>query len=177
MCITVVLNVYVDEQVPVVLASKFVDIQDEFVSAKGTWVREGSLGDGSRARYPLNTSEIKCYKATYKCFEAKAYVGTLLSAEFVEYKIDSWTDTTIVFKDEYEYPCFTEIFTIDKITKSVNGVGRQLDTAKDECKAFPLAENETNWSYRLSDGVDVYLQLRKKVRPFPLRLIQTFFGN
>jgi hypothetical protein len=39
------------------------------------------------------------------------------------------------------------------------------------------ASKETEWSYRMEGGFDVYWEQRKKARPAFLRIIQAFFGN
>jgi len=176
---TVVLNLYVERQIPVMLGARVMVTQlgNDFVQVRGTWTREGSNGEGSKLGFPLQTSQINCYRSDNRCFEARASVsGNVLMTELVEYEVESWSNTTIVFKNEGL--CASEVFTIDRKTESINGVGRQLNTDNEYCKRFQLNENnESRWSYHLTNGFDVYWELRQKARPLPLRLIQTLFSN
>jgi len=145
---------------------------DDMVTAEGTWTRSG-MTEGSGIGYPLQTSQIKCIRPERRCSEARALVsGNTLMSELVEYEIESWSDTTIVFKNDN--PCTTEVFTIDLKTKMVNGVGHRN---KDVKFCNPFGSKEDNWNYRLSDGFNVYWEQRQKARPLPLRLFQTLFGN
>ncbi len=172
--VTVVLNLYVDTQVPVALGlrASVVKTGEDMVTAEGTWTRSG-LTEGSAMGYPLQTSRIECNRQERRCTEAKAFVSdNALMTELVEYNVESWSATTIVFKNDGL--CVTEVFTIDLKTESVNGVGHRN---KDQKFCNPFDSKEDNWNYRLSDGFKVYWEQRQKARPLPLRLIQTFFGN
>jgi hypothetical protein len=171
--ILVVLNLYVDTQVPVALAFLKVMTGNDMVTAEGTWTRSG-LTKGSAMGYPLQTSRIQCYRQERRCTEARAYVANNeLFSELVEYNVESWSPTTIVLRNDAL--CATEVFTIDLNTKSVNGSGHLFNKDSKFCKRY--AGKEEHWNYRLSDGFEVYWAERQKARPLPLRLIHTFFGN
>lgn len=168
--VLIMLNLYVDKQVPVSLGFKFFYQSDDVVSAKGTWTREDSK-DGSISGFPLQTSEINCYRKWNQCFEARATVnGGMAFVELVEYEIESWSDTTIVFRNDFQ--CFSEVFTIDLKTKSVNGIGRAIAPKNEGCRL-----QNSEWSYHLIDGFKVYWEQKQKARPLLLRLIQTLLGN
>lgn len=173
--VTMVLNLYVDSQVPVALGLHSLVIQtgDNLVTAEGTWTRQG-VGDGSKMAYPLQTSHINCDREKMLCVEARASVsGNLLTSKLVEYEVESWSATTVLMKNEA--PCATEVFSIDLKTKTVNGEGHLTNKDGEFCKRFGKGD-EDHWSYRLSDGFKVYWEERQKARPLVLRLIQTLFG-
>jgi hypothetical protein len=175
LALTVVLNLYVDTRVPVGL-SPFLDViktGDEFVTVTGTWTRSSGPNQSSLA-FPLQTSRIECHRPQRRCTEARASVSeTTLMSDLVEYDVDSWTAASIVLRNDDL--CASEVFTIDLNTKAVSGAGHLINKDDPFCKRF--AGSEDNWTYRLSNGFDVYWQQRQKARPLPLRLIQTFFGN
>lgn len=172
------LNLYVDTLVPVTLGYRAIVVEGPggvIVEATGTWTREGAT-EGSKVGFPLQTSRILCNQQQRRCTEARASVsfGNLLVADLVEYEIESWSDTTIVFKDENL--CGSTVFTIDRKTESVNGVGHLTNMDTDYCKRF-FATRENTWTFRLTDGFKVYWEQRQKARPLPLRLVHTLFGN
>jgi hypothetical protein len=171
----VVMNMYVDRLVPVSMGYKAMVIKtgDSYVTASGTWTRAGLTADSSIG-VPLQTSRINCIRQERRCTEAKASVsGSTLTSELVQYDIESWSDTTIVFKNEDD--CYAEVFTIDLGTSSVNGAGRQTNMDNPYCKRF--AKQDATWTYHLSDGFGVYWAERQKARPRPLRIMHAFFGN
>jgi hypothetical protein len=138
-------------------------------------MREGAT-EGSNMGFPLQTSRINCNRERHRCSEARASVsfGNLLVADLVEYEIESWSDTTIVFKDESI--CGSTVFTIDRKTEAVNGVGHLTNMDTDYCKRF-VTTTEKNWTFHLTDGFKVYWEQRQKARPLPLRLFQALFRN
>jgi hypothetical protein len=171
---TAALNLYVDTEVPVSLGLRAMVIKtgEDMVTAAGTWTRSG-LTEGSAMGYPLQTSRIMCNRQERRCSEARASVsGNTLMSDLVEYEVESWSTTTIVFKTDSL--CTTEVFTIDLKTESVNGAGHRN---KDEKFCNPFESKEEHWNYRLSDGFKVYWEQRQRARPLPLRIIQSFFGN
>jgi len=173
--ILLAMNLYVETLVPVGLPPGVMVIQsgEDVAMLKGTWTREGASQD-SRMAYPLQTSRITCYRKEGRCMEALASVsGTLLDAELVEYAIESWSDTTIVFVDDAM--CASTVYTVDRKTESVNGVGHSIMDS-DYCKRF-VKKPEKSWNLHLTDGFKVYWGERQKARPIALRLIQTLFGN
>lgn len=166
------MNLYVDTQVPVALSGAMVTKSGDLVTAEGTWVRT-DLIDGTIAN-PLQTSRIECNKQENRCTEAKASVsGTLLSADLVEYEVESWTAASIVFRNDAL--CATEVFTIDLNTDAVSGAGRSINEDTRFCKMY--SGTKRPWHYRLSNGFEVYWGQRKQARPLPLRLIQSIFDN
>lgn len=173
--LTVVLNLYVDAQVPVGLSpfTTVVKTGDNWVTAEGTWTRSGST-EGSSMENPLQTSRIECNKEQRRCTEARASVsGNVLIPELVEYEVESWSAAAIVLR--LDDLCTTEVFTIDLNTKSVSGAGHRIKKDDAYCKLY--GGSEESWRYQLSNGFNVYWEQRKKARPLPLRLIQTLFGN
>jgi len=175
-CSLAVLNLYVDKQVPLGLGPMHVmDRGGDIVNVKGTWSRAGSIGDSAMA-YPLQTSEITCFQKEGRCSEARASADGNLFVELLEYPIDSWSDTTIVFKNDDL--CTSEVFTIDRKTKTVNGFGHPENHATDSnyCKVSYKGK-EKDWSYHLVNGFNVYWEQRQKARPYLLRMIQSLFGN
>jgi hypothetical protein len=173
--LTMVLNLYVNTQVPVALAPGVMVIKtgEDLVTAKGTWTRSG-FTEGSSMGYPLQTSRIECNKRELRCTEARASVaGNVLIPDLVEYDVESWTAASILLRNEGL--CATEVFTIDLNTKAVSGAGHPINKDSTFCKMYPVTEK--NWSHQLSDGFKVYWEQRQRARPLPLRLIQTLFGN
>lgn len=173
----IVMNLYVDTQVPVALTS-FLDViktGDDMVRASGTWTRHGST-DGSAMGYPLQTSTIDCYRSENRCVEARAWVsGNVLASEVVQHDVQSWTDAAIMLKDTDL--CVEEVYTIDLNTKSVSGAGRRINGDTPFCKLSPASKAETEWTYRMENGFRVYWDIRNKARPWPLRVIQSLFGH
>lgn len=169
-----VLNLYVDTRVPVSL-SPFVDVvptDGDFVMVEGTWVRT-DLTDDTIAN-PLQSSRIECRRQEGQCMEATAYVtGSTLGADLKTFDIKSWTPNAIVFVNEEM--CATEVYTIDLNTKTVSGAGQLTNQKTNFCEM--RFKGKENWTLLLSNGFNVYWELRKKARPLPLRLVQTFFGN
>jgi hypothetical protein len=172
----VIMNLYVDTEVPVALATrpKIIKLENQqIVVAEGTWVRSGDT-PGSAVAYPLQTSKIQCSKLENRCIETQAYVsGNLLETDMVTYDIQSWTADSIVFVNDSF--CSLEIYSIDFNTEAVTGAGHPTHQDTPLCKLYPSGEKK--WSYELSDGFKVYWEQRQKARPFLLRLIQSLFGN
>lgn len=90
----------------------------------------------------------------------------------MDYDIQSWSPNAIVMRKEVL--CGIELFTIDLNTKSVSGAGHRIN---DEPMCQTDKDDKANWNYQLTNGFDVYWKLRQKARPWPLRVIQSFFGN
>lgn len=101
--------------------------------------------------------------------------GNVLTSEVVEHDVQSWTDQSIVIKDINL--CVEEVYTIDRNTKTVSGVGRRINSDTTFCKLSPAAAGETEWGYRMENGFPIYWDVRSKARPWPLRVIQSFFGH
>ena len=167
-------NLYMDTQVPVTLGYRAMvtEVGSDIVLATGTWTREGAT-ETSKLGSLLQTSRIICYRQRGLCLEARAEVssGNLLTAELVEHEITSWNETTIVYRDDS--PCAFEIYTIDRKTESVNGVGQSKNSALDSCKWVEKAD----WRLRLADGFKVWWDYRNNVQPLPLRLWHAVLGK
>jgi hypothetical protein len=185
--LTDLLNMYVDTLVPVSL-SPFLDViptGDNFVEVNGTWTRTDLTND--TIMNPLQTSRIDCNKQERKCTEATASVsGKLLMLDLTTYDIQSWTPTSITFGDSEDNDplhtaCASETYTIDLATKTVSGAGHSTNQDINKwCKASKISGmsgSKDNWTLLMSNGFNVYWELRKKARPLALRLIQTMFGN
>lgn len=95
-------------------------------------------------------------------------------ADVVDYDIQSWTQDAIVLRREDL--CSLDIFTIDLNTKAVTGAGQPANQDSEYCKTYGN-DSKKEWGFQLSKGFDVYWGLKQKARPFPLRVIQTMFGN
>jgi hypothetical protein len=169
-----VINLYVDTKVPVGI-SPFVDViktGDNLVTAAGTWTRTDLTDD--TIMNPLQTSKIECNKAENRCTEALASVsGNTLMADVVGYDIQSWSPDAIVLRREF--PCVTQLFTIDLNTKAVTGVGHRINDSSPPCEMNK--NDKTTWTYQLSNGFKIYWELRQKARPLLLRVVQSIFGN
>lgn len=169
-----VLNLYVDTKVPV-SPTPFVDViasGTDLVTAEGTWVRTDLTNDS--IANPLQFSKIECSRQEGRCIEATAFVtGSALGTDLNTFKIKSWTPNAIVFVNEEI--CATEVYTVDLNTKAVSGAGHLTNKETDYCKMG--FKGKENWTLLLSNGFNVYWELRKKARPLPLRLVQTLFGN
>lgn len=171
------MNLYVDTQVPVAL-SPLLDViktGEDLVHVSGTWTRQGDA-KSSAIGEPLQTSTIECNRAENRCTEAKASLaGNVLTSEVVEHDVQSWTNEAVVLKDTF--PCAEEIYTIDLNTKAVSGAGHRINNDTPLCKLSPAATGEAEWRYRMESGFPVYWEMRRKARPWPLRVIQSLFGN
>ena len=100
----------------------------------GTWTRPDLTAD--TIADPLQTSRILCVKSENRCTEAKAYVsGQSLFSDTVDYTVDSWTASAIILRNDF--PCATEIYTIDLNTEAVSGVGYRRTRTRD-CAACHL---------------------------------------
>lgn len=167
-------NLYVDTQVPVTLGYRAMvtEVGNDVVLATGTWTREGA-GKNAKLDFPLQTSRIICYRKRGLCLEARAEIlaGKLLTAELVEHEITSWNDAAIVYRDES--PCAFEVYTIDRKTESVNGVGQSRQSSLDSCKWV----GKTDWRLHLADGFQVWWKYRSTVQPLPLRLWHALLGG
>ncbi|MFK4448485.1 hypothetical protein ABH944_008547 [Caballeronia udeis] len=178
--LTYLMGLYTDTRVPVTpspLKAMVID-QGDTVTAEGTWTREGALGLGSKLANPLQASKIICTQSDNRCVEARAQVtseGHVLMVDEVEYDIESWSPTTIVFVDET--PCARETYTIDRKTGAVNGAGTRVNPDAKMCNMRAAGETEDRWEYHLADGFKTYWDLRQKARPTLLKVVQAFFGN
>jgi hypothetical protein len=105
---------------------------ENLVTVEGTWTRT-DLADDAIAN-PLQTSKIERNKVKKRCIEASASVSdSALLSEIVEYDMHSWTPGAIVLRRDF--PCATEIFTIDLNTKAVSGAGHRINENDLFCKS------------------------------------------
>lgn len=71
---------------------------EDYIGVTGSWVADSD--DAYFKDFPIQTSEINCYKSRGFCFEARAlkdstYTGHLL-ASLLEYEIKSWEPNKVV---------------------------------------------------------------------------------
>jgi hypothetical protein len=164
-----VLNLYTDSQVPVAL-SPFRDFSNtgDLVTASGTWVQSEN-----GANSPLQTSAISCRRQEGQCTEATATVeGDTLMNDLNEYPVESWNDSTIVYKDDEL--CASTVYTIDLKTEAVNRAWSLTNPGQPYCTKYGQNDHQTS---QLVAGFPVYWAKRKEARPYLLRLMQAIFGG
>jgi hypothetical protein len=138
--------------------SPFLDVMKtggEFVTIEGTSARSPGL-NGSFLTIALQTSRIECYRSQRRCTEARAAVlDNTLSADLVEYEVDSWTAASIVLRNDA--PCASEVYTIDLNTtatsdfnKAAIGAGHLINKADPFCKRFARSADEWTIVYRMA---------------------------
>jgi hypothetical protein len=174
------LNIYVDYQVPVNLGSTaHVSSMQDYVAAEGTWISNKDIDEIPHYSTTLQTSKIVCTPYKKQCLESKAIVirGTinLLSADIIEYDIVSWTQDTLIFKQSGI--CYDRIYTIDLNAKVVNGVEKFTTNSPVPQSCKPPEKYAQPVTYRLEDGDKVYNDLRRKKRPWLLKVISSLFGG
>lgn len=149
-------------RVPVSLptAGKMSSYSKDYVKVSGTWVIEGD-----KQAYPLQTTEISCERELKRCTSATGNVmgGDILNVFIDFYDIVSWEQSRVVFTDDNPN-CVQYIYTIDFVSKSVNGVRQKR-------KAGPNLPEECaglNQELRLSlkDGYKEYKQLQEQALPW-----------
>lgn len=173
--VVAIMNLYTDQSVPVGLSTSLdFDNGGDVVTIAGTWTRTDLKEDTIAS--PIQTSKIHCDKAQWRCTEALASVTSgfhVLMAEIIDYGVQSWTRDAIVLRREY--PCSVEVFTIDLNTKVVSGAGHRINDQWQLCKME--SDGKREWALQLTNGFDVYWELRRKARPVPLRVVQAVFGH
>lgn len=164
----------VNQKVPALLGEKIRvwNYENRYVTVNGTWKSDNKRGE-SNLIFPMHTTKIRCVKETKTCEEARANLSNnkVLMVEMKSHEIESWTNSSIVFKEKQ--PCVEEIFTIDLITKSVNGIEKitNAEGCGKQSKDYEPA------SYRLVDGDVVYNELRKQNSPWLQRIIFSMFNS
>lgn len=164
----------IDSKVPVSLGYKTnIYALYDAVVAEGTWTVVGGKSDT-----PLQHSKIRCYRTTKDCYEAKASVqtthGAFLTVDILRYDVVTWTNTTIIYVDRNI--CYDDIYTIDLISKTVNGVTRASpDAARNKCKPSSASDGISK-QYRLADGFEVHQSLRREASPWLVRVFASLLG-
>ncbi|HEX4533415.1 MAG TPA: hypothetical protein VH000_04220 [Rhizomicrobium sp.] len=173
----IVLNGYVDSEVPISPESKsFVKVPANggLVEIVGTWTRTDLIKD--TIANPIQTSRIICIKSENRCTEAKAYISNnLLLADSVDYTIQSWTESAIILRNDF--PCATEVYTLDLNSEIASGVGYKTNKNTPLCDVSSNRGGPDRWTMMLEDGFKVYWAERQKRRPWLLRVMQTVLGN
>jgi hypothetical protein len=98
-----------------------------------------------------------------------------LLAEQIIFDIVSWNNNRIVYQNPEL--CYTTIYTIDIISRTVTGVEKFVNNAADPTFCKPPKNNADPITYNLEDGFKVYRDLKKQARPWLLRVFQSMFGN
>jgi hypothetical protein len=166
------------QKVPVSLSTSIhvYNYKNASVFAEGTWVRTDLNFSDDTIMNPLQTSKIRCVRSEGSCYQSTAAVsGNLLLAELDSFDIVSWTENSVVFKDSSM--CAETIYTIDLKTETVAASGHVTNEDDKFCKSPLSVSSRKTWKLQLSKGFDVYWELRKKARPYLLRVIHSLFGN
>jgi hypothetical protein len=86
-----------------------------FVAADGTWTI-----DGEKHAFPLNTSEIRCFKENSVCYGAQAQLSDNYLAAYLEfYKITKWDDSTLEFVEDAS--CVSYVYVINRSVEKLTG--------------------------------------------------------
>jgi hypothetical protein len=182
-CIIVLMNVYTDSKVPAQLGYKTSFIETEnTVIVEGTFTSASDLPDSLKNTilFPQQTSKIVCDKNEKKCFESKAMIShtgnsPYLLADLIEYEITSWTKDNIVFVQRNL--CFDSIFNLDLNSKILSGVEKYANNTSNDTFCIKPDKNDSNVTFKLSDGFTVHQQLRREASPWLLKVVYSIFGN
>lgn len=166
----------INQKVPARLGEKFRvwNYENRYVTVNGTWKSDNKRGE-SNLIFPMHTAKIKCMKETKTCEEARANLSTsegrILMVEMKSHEIESWTNSSIVFKDRDT--CLEKIYTIDLISQTVNGIEKitNAEGCTKQSKEYEPA------AFRLVDGEVVYNELRKQNSPWLQRVIFSIFNS
>jgi hypothetical protein len=135
-----------------------------YVSAKGTWVI-----DGERHAYPLNISDITCWRDSQLCYVADAHVSergsNYLDADVTLHDIKRWDASTIEYTDDAV--CTTYSYVIDRTTQKIIGRRFKKDNATDELCGPTSADLRLS----LVKGWDVVQALRRERAPNTISII------
>lgn len=137
-----------------------VPVGDQYVSVEGTWVIEGQ-----RQAFPLQATEIRCERAMGRCSSATAQVmlGDQMHVDLGFYDIVSWEKSRIVFVDDSPL-CVRYVYTIDLISKSVNGVRTKRPQANPS--AAPCESVDKELRLTLKGGLEVTSALQDQAMPW-----------
>lgn len=104
-----------------------------FASARGTWT---SFGGGMA--FPVQTSEIKCFKDMGYCFESVAtFRDGILNASQNVHEIEQWDQYQITTKSEKGLCINSNTTQINRATKSVTGIIVYTNKGDAFCKDLP----------------------------------------
>ena len=90
-------------------------------------------------------------------------LGTFLNLETNVYDIVKWNDSQIIYVDDFPQ-CVSYIYTIDRLTKQVNGIRKPKKGADANlCESI----EKRDMRLKLVDGLVVWKQERNKVENAP----------
>src|SRR4051812_31983403 len=133
----------------------------DYAFARGTWTM-----DNEKPAFPLQTTDIRCYRHDMTCTSAHAEIafGDTLNAELTNYDVTRWDDEVITFKST-SATCADYTYTINRMNERVIGT-RTTKGTEETCRNtskqpihLTLTDGFKVWS-RLYDGA------RTKVDPF-----------
>ena len=142
----------------------------DYVSAQGTWVIVGE-----EQGFPLQTSEITCFKSMTYCVEATStldvsgqsdYALGMLSTDLELHEIERWDQYEITTKPD-DKACVRYTLRISRARNEVTGLRTTLDT-KGPCAGVSKAD----FHLKLIDGQGIYdnrFKLRQEKRRQLLR--------
>lgn len=145
------------------LKFKQVSHQPGYIHAEGSWVIQGD-----ESAYPMNVTDIDCWKEFRNCIIADAHVTTprdgdsgssYVSVDTSYWEITSWSETRVVA--EQSGLCRRNVLTVDEQAKQVFQVQTDLNAA--DCKDLigPMSKPRMT---TLEDGVKVGLAHYNAVR-------------
>lgn len=154
----------VKSKVPVTLAPLvFVDGDDSFATATGTWTLEGE-----KSGFPLQTTIIRCWHEENRCSAATAAVmsGDMLDASLEEMEIQSWQNGQVTFSSEAL--CTTYTYVISIPTQSATGVRHVKPSMKNNKLCEGLVDE---FRMRMVSGFEVQRQLEDNALPWWGKLV------
>jgi hypothetical protein len=157
------LNSYVDKAVPIRFGfdKKIEKYSENEIRIEGTWT---SFEEDSIFVKPMNMTKIICYREFLRCQETLVNVNSFgLTIDTNEYEILTWNDSNIIYQSK-NGSCFNNIYSVDLITKNVNGIEKSVCNKVD------------GYIYKLESGSKIYNDLRLEARPYLLRIMLSFFG-
>ena len=127
-----------------------------FVAADGTWTI-----DGEKHAFPLNSSQIRCFKESSVCYAAQAQLSSdnYLAAYLEFYKITKWDNSTLEFVEDAI--CVSYVYVINRSVEKLTG--RRVAKATDD----PTCQLTERSDLRLSfvSGSEVVDKLRSQYAP------------
>ena len=124
-----------------------------YFKASGTWIFE----DGKeKMAFPLQTTEIKCYRNLGICVEVEAYIGygDMLMVDSELYEIERWDAYEIMTKP-YDYESVRYFLRVNKLHKTVKKYRTTLKT-KEDSKGIDIQDKYM----KLIDGFEVWCDVR-----------------
>jgi hypothetical protein len=135
-------------------------VGDQYALAQGTWVIEGQ-----KQAFPLQATEIRCERPLGRCSSATAQVmlGDQMHADLGLYEIVTWEKSRIVYVDDSPL-CVRYVYTIDLVSKSVNGVRTKRPQASPSAGTCGSYDEELRLS--LKGGFEVTNALQHDAMPW-----------